>query len=106
MKLKAKSTELQCRNKQTNESSLRHQLSLYVVCLEPMSISSVKLGLELHPVQSQCVQEALKHIHAKQNTNGDTNPGTKSEIDDETTQKPIVASLSKRHQQCVLVENG
>ena len=44
------------------------------VGLEAVAICLVELRLELHPVQPQGVQHALKAIHAQKDTNSDPEP--------------------------------
>ena len=40
-----------------------------------VAVTFVKFILELNPVQSQCMQEALKEVHCHENSNGDWCPG-------------------------------
>ena len=49
-----------------------------------ITFSLVELALELNPMQTECVQEALQHIHTKKHGTGDSEPCCVHEVEHET----------------------
>merc|ERR1719277_1041536 len=55
--------------------------------LEGVPLGLVELGLELHPMQTQDVQEALHDVHAQQDRDRDDEPNTEPEVHREDVQR-------------------
>jgi len=60
-----------------------------------MPISLVEFGLELHPVQSQRMQEALHDVHSTKNAEGDHEPKHKHDGDHDDV-PPYTALIYKQ----------
>merc|ERR1712084_6746 len=67
-----------------------------------LTASLVELALEFHPMQPQRVQEALQDVHAHEHAQGDTEPGSKHEIDHDTICREWHL---QPHLQCLLEED-